>query len=518
MGEQIEKLAQFVARTGWDDMPEAVHRRAKLVLLDTIGVTLAGAARPEVMGLSARLLAGAGRGATVLAAGLPQADIRTAALLNGIAARSVELCEGANGLQPSPHILPGVLAIAEQRGLGGRAMLGAFVLGYEVAGRLNRAYTQRAFSHPNGQLSLLGAAAAGARLHGLDGLGVSLAMRVATSMLMTPSYNNTVAGGTTLNLPAGLAAMAATLAPEMALAGYAAQDDAIEEALGVMVGAGFAPEKLPDDMGRRWEILDNYFRFYACCNPIHAALDSLAETLAVLKPKPRGRRANRRADLRLRLGHAQSGPAQLLRVEIFAAPCGGGADRARRPGLCRDRRQRARGSRHRHAAAAGADRGGSGDDGTQHAFDQARPCHADAEGRAQCCGGAGGVRTGYGEAGLGAPRSHEVSRTGGGAPDASGDGRDRSGRGSLRRLADDGGADRAAAAARPIIDLRLNNPAVSPGLSPVAKNAVIPTEAERSSAKWRDLFCLPRQQEEVPRLRRPSGGFARDDETNSHRR
>jgi 2-methylcitrate dehydratase PrpD len=39
-------------------------------------------------------------------------------------------------------------------------------------------------------------------------------------------------------------------------------------------------------MGRRWEILENYFRFYACCNPIHAALDSLAETLAVLKPKP----------------------------------------------------------------------------------------------------------------------------------------------------------------------------------------------------------------------------------------
>ena len=221
VGEKIEELARFVARTGWDDMPEAVHRRAKLVLLDTIGVTLAGAARPEVMGLSERLLAGAGRGATfrgatVIAPGLPQADTRTAALLNGIAARAVELCEGSRGLQPSPHILPGVLAIAEQSGLGGRAMLGAFVLGYEVAGRLNRGYTPRAFSHPNGQLSLLGAAAAGARLHELDGAGVSLAMRVATTMLMTPSYNNTVAGGTTLNLPAGLGAVAATLAPEMA--------------------------------------------------------------------------------------------------------------------------------------------------------------------------------------------------------------------------------------------------------------------------------------------------------------
>jgi len=286
VGEQIEKLAQFIARTEWGDMPEAVHRRAKLVLLDTIGVTLAGAARPEVMELRERLLKSAGRGATILAAGLPQTDIRTAALINGMAARSVELCEGLRGLQPSPHLFPGVLAVAEQRGLGGRAMLGAFVLGYEVAGRLNRGYVQRVVSHPNGQLSLLGAAAAGARLHGLDGAGVSLTMRIATSMLMTASYGNTVAGGTTLNLPAGLGALAATLAPEMAAAGYTALDNAIEEAPGLMLGEGFEMTKLTGDMGRRWEIVDNYFRFYACCNPIHAALDSLAETLAVLKPKP----------------------------------------------------------------------------------------------------------------------------------------------------------------------------------------------------------------------------------------
>ena len=71
-----------------------------------------------------------------------------------------------------------------------------------------------------------------------------------------------------------------------AASGFEAQEDAIEEAVGVMVGADFDPAKLPDDMGRRWEILENYFRFYACCNPIHAALDSLAETLATLKPRP----------------------------------------------------------------------------------------------------------------------------------------------------------------------------------------------------------------------------------------
>jgi len=44
-----------------------------------------------------------------------------------------------------------------------------------VAGRLNRVYTQRAFSHPEWAALLLGAAAAGARLHELDGAGISLA-------------------------------------------------------------------------------------------------------------------------------------------------------------------------------------------------------------------------------------------------------------------------------------------------------------------------------------------------------
>lgn len=286
MGQQIEALAGFVAASGWDAMPEAVHRRARLILLDTIGVILAGACRPEVQDLRGRLAVSGGAGASLLAPGVPATDPRTAALLNAIAGRAVEMCEGQRGLQPAVHILPAVLAIGEQRGATGRQMLEALVLGYEVAGRLNTGFTPRAFAHPNGQVSLLGAAAAGARLHGLDGAGISLATRVATTMLMTPSYLNTGAGGTTLNLPAAMGAVAGVLAPEMALAGYAARPDAVEEALGVMVGTGFDARRAAEALGESWEILDNYFRLYACCNPIHPALDSLADALAELRPQP----------------------------------------------------------------------------------------------------------------------------------------------------------------------------------------------------------------------------------------
>jgi 2-methylcitrate dehydratase PrpD len=51
MGEQIERLAPFAAETQWDEIPEAVRQHAKLVLLDTLGVILAGAEQSEVQQL-----------------------------------------------------------------------------------------------------------------------------------------------------------------------------------------------------------------------------------------------------------------------------------------------------------------------------------------------------------------------------------------------------------------------------------------------------------------------------------
>jgi 2-methylcitrate dehydratase PrpD len=288
MGRQIEALAQFVAQTQWEDVPEPVQRHTKLVLLDTLGVILAGAERPEVRQLRDRLAGTTGTGATVYARGWPIHDPRTAALLNGIAGRSIELCEGLRFVsgQAAMQILPGVLAVGEQVRSSGREMLAAFVLGYDIAARLSGGFTPRPLAHQNGQVSLLAASAAGARLHGLDATGISRAMRIATTLLLTPSYTNAVAGATALNVAGGMSGFAAALAPELALAGFEAQDDAIEEALGNLVGSGFKPDALLDELGTRWEITRNYFRLYACCNPIHPALDCLGEILAALRPQP----------------------------------------------------------------------------------------------------------------------------------------------------------------------------------------------------------------------------------------
>jgi 2-methylcitrate dehydratase PrpD len=288
MGQQIEELARFVADTSCDDIPEAVRRHAKLTLLDTLGVILAGGERPEVAALRDQLAPTAGSGATIYARGWPVQDPRLAALLNGIAGRAIELCEGLRFVsgQAAMQVLPGVLAVGEQAHAPGRDLLAAFILGYDLVGRLAGGFTPRPLAHQNGQVALLAAAAAGARMRGLDAAGVSLAMRIATTLVLTPSYTNAVAGATTLNVAGGMSGFAAALAPELASAGFAAQPDAVEEALGQLVGGGFTTDGLLDGLGSEWHITRNYFRLYACCNPIHPALDCVAAVLAELKPRP----------------------------------------------------------------------------------------------------------------------------------------------------------------------------------------------------------------------------------------
>src|SRR6201993_4497000 len=253
MGVQIEALAQFVVQTQWEKIPEPVQRHAKLVLLDTLGVILAGAERPEVRELRNALAGTAGTGATVFAHGWQRHDPRTAALLNGIAGRSIELCEGLRFVsgQAAMQVLPGVLAVGEHLQSSGREMLAALVLGYDVAARLALGFIPRPLAHQNGQVSLLAAAAAGARLHGLDAAGISRAIRIATTLLLTPSYTNAVAGATALNVARGMSGFAAALAPELALAGFEAQEDAIEEALGQLVGSAFTSEDVLDELGSR---------------------------------------------------------------------------------------------------------------------------------------------------------------------------------------------------------------------------------------------------------------------------
>lgn len=288
MGHSVEALARLVAEARWEQVPEAVCRHAKLVLLDTLGVILAGSEQPELQGLREQLARGAGSGATILARGFPAAMPAMAAFANGTAGRSIELCESHRfvSCQAAVQVLPGVLAAAERCGSSGRDMLLALILGYDVAIRLGAGTTPRPLAHQNGQTALIGAIAGAARLHGMDAARTSQAMRIGATFVLVPSYTNAVNGATTLNAAGGMSGLAAILAADLTGAGFLAQDDAIEEALANLVADRFDPEPVTEGLAERWEITRNAFRLRACCIPTYASLDALEAALAELRATP----------------------------------------------------------------------------------------------------------------------------------------------------------------------------------------------------------------------------------------
>lgn len=291
MTTEVNILADFAAELELARVPVKARQWAKLVVLDTLGVILAGSIRPEVRALRGRLAGTAG--ALVLTHPVARADARTAALLNGIAGRAIELCDGMRYVssQPSVQIIPALLALAELGDASGADFLAALIAGYEVNGRLSTGFKPRPTAHQNGQVSLLGAVAAACRLKRFRTAQLRSALHMGANLLMAPSYNGVVEGATSLNVAGGMSNVAAVLVPDLVEAGFTNQQGAVEEALGQLVGDGFEPAHILEGLGSRWEITRNYFRMHACCNPIHPALDALEQAMPRLSVPPQEIRA-----------------------------------------------------------------------------------------------------------------------------------------------------------------------------------------------------------------------------------
>jgi 2-methylcitrate dehydratase PrpD len=112
------------------------------------------------------------------------------------------------------------------------------------------------------------------------------ALGLGATFVLVPSYNNAVAGATTLNLAGGMSGFAGALVPELALAGFSAREDGLEEAFSLLVANGFEEAPVVDELGERWEITRNAFRLRACCIPTYASLDALEAALAELRAQP----------------------------------------------------------------------------------------------------------------------------------------------------------------------------------------------------------------------------------------
>jgi 2-methylcitrate dehydratase PrpD len=284
--DYLDRLAGFVTATRFDSLSAATVGAAKLVLLDTLGAIVAGSAMPE-NGELARLAAARGShgNATVLGH-RGKSDAFWAALTNATAGVALEVDEGSRlgGGHPAIHVVPGALAVAEERRLDGRRLLEAIVAGYEVGSRIGGATTVRANVHSHGTWGTISTAVAVAKLGGADAATVRAILNLAASMSPANTWTPALDGATIRNLYPGRSAFQGILAVELQRCGFTGLRDAPSDVYGTILADRFEPEAAVtglESLGRAdggrgsYRIEQNYFKLHACCRFNHFALDAV---------------------------------------------------------------------------------------------------------------------------------------------------------------------------------------------------------------------------------------------------
>ena len=281
MGVTAE-LSDFAAELDVAAVPPEVVSRARLLLLDSIGNIVRGRETESTASvLSALDALGLARGASRVFG-----DSRTyapagAALLQGVLAHSLDFDDthAPATLHPGAPVIPAALAAAEMTNASGATALAAIIAGYEVICRIALAlpagdHYQRGF-HPTATCGAFGAAAAAARVFGLDAAGVASGLGIALSQC-AGSLQFLQNGAWTKRFQVGWSAMAGLAAATLAREGFKGAADAIEGTHGFLRAYAPAPSpaRVTQDLGAVYELMATGVKPYPSCRYGHAGIDA----------------------------------------------------------------------------------------------------------------------------------------------------------------------------------------------------------------------------------------------------
>lgn len=270
---------------------------AQTLLLDVLGVTVAGSRTPEGRSV-ARVMADTGRtGPIAVPASSQRYDVAAAALVSGTSAYSIGLTDthAQSITHPGPSIVTTALAVGQHTGATGEQLLRAIVLGCEVAVRIgavvNPSHRARGY-HPTATCNPFGAAVAAGILLGLSREELGWALGLAGSM-SGGLYEFRREGAMLMALHAGLPAASGVTAAFLAADGFTGPTTVLEGPEGFF--RAFADEIRPEQLmptGPAFAVEELSFRPYCACRYAHAAIDAiqgLAKEHGAFRPAAIGR-------------------------------------------------------------------------------------------------------------------------------------------------------------------------------------------------------------------------------------
>ncbi len=286
-----QELAKRIGALRYEELPPEAVRWAKVGILDTLGVTLAGAGEECTRIVAGVTLHGSSGPALVFGRGT-RAGALDAALVNGTAAHALDFDDMNNTLggHPSAPILPALFALAEDIGANGRDFLAAYVAGFETECKIGLGVHFHHYTkgwHPTATLGVFGCAAACAKLMQLSEERTATALAIAASLAAGLKANF---GTMTKPLHVGHCSRSGLFAALLARDGYTANAGVFEHKQGflnVFNGLGnYDASKVLPAWGQPYDIVKPgvAVKQYPCCGSTHSALDAMLGVVRAHKP------------------------------------------------------------------------------------------------------------------------------------------------------------------------------------------------------------------------------------------
>jgi 2-methylcitrate dehydratase PrpD len=294
MGVTAE-LSKFCADMKLATLPPEVVTRARFLVLDLVGniVRARHDAESTASFLGAARAMGMANGTVGVFGDTARYTPAGAAFLNGALAHSLDFDDthAAGSLHPGAPVIPAALAAGEMVGASGADVLAGIIAGYEVTCRVALAlpageHYDRGF-HPTATCGAFGAAAAAARVFGLDAAGVEGALGAVLSQC-AGSLQFLVNGAWTKRSQVGWAACNGLMAATLVKEGFKGPTEALEGKHGFM--RAYAPNPTPEravqDLGEVWELMNTAVKPYPSCRYGHAGIDAALAMRAANDLKP----------------------------------------------------------------------------------------------------------------------------------------------------------------------------------------------------------------------------------------
>jgi 2-methylcitrate dehydratase PrpD len=283
-------LARFTHQLRFEDIPSEALHRAKLCVLDTLGIILGATSFDESRRLISYVRTSSRkRQATVLGFNF-KTSFQEAAFASGGLVELLELQDGGwRGNHPSSVIIPVAFALGEALKSSGKEFLTAIVAGYDIANRIcgsvHPSHQMRGFT-PTSTGGTFGAAATAGKMLGFDE-NLHLNSLGIAGFFLPMSLNGTLWNGCSIKLVhGGQAAKVGIESALLAKRGFTGWDDILggpnPDDLGFCNVTADNPDlaQLTDGLGKKFTIQRGYFKAYPCCRLTHGAIDAVMGILA----------------------------------------------------------------------------------------------------------------------------------------------------------------------------------------------------------------------------------------------